>query len=98
MSREAKPYWKKQQQRWVCTINGKRITLGADKKAAFAKFRTLMQQPDSVGDHVATIYALSQVYLDWCLKHRAIGTYNKCQFRSESDAEFRAQLSGPGIW
>lgn len=76
MSREAKPYWKKQQQRWVCTINGKRITLGADKKAAFAKFRTLMQQPDSVGDHVATIYALSQVYLDWCLKHRAIGTYN----------------------
>jgi|GEM_PF-2324991 len=32
MSREPKPYFKKQQQRWVCTIDGKRITLGADKK------------------------------------------------------------------
>lgn len=75
MSREAKPYWKAQQQRWVCTINGKRITLGAEKKAAFAKFRTLMQQPEAVGDHVVTLYDLSQVYLDWCQKHRAKGTY-----------------------
>ena len=75
MPRETKPYWKTQQQRWVCTIDGKRITLGADRKAAFAKFRSLMQRPESVGDHIVTLYALSQVYLDWCQKHRASGTY-----------------------
>ena len=41
------------------------------EEGAFAKFRTLMQQPQAIGDHVVTVYDLSQVYFDWCQKHRA---------------------------
>ena len=37
MSRDPKPYWKKQQKRWVCTIDSKRITLGARQEDGLRK-------------------------------------------------------------
>ncbi|MEO8496766.1 MAG: tyrosine-type recombinase/integrase [Planctomycetota bacterium] len=75
MSREPKPYWKEQQQRWVCTIDGHRITLGADKKAAHDKFHQLMLNRKAVSAELSTVYALSQAYLDWCQENRTPGTY-----------------------
>ena len=75
MSREPKPYWKKQQKRWVCTIDGKRITLGADKKSAMEKFHWLMLDRKSIASELSTVYELSQAYLDWCHENRSEGTY-----------------------
>ena len=76
MSREPKPYWKMQQQRWVCTIDGKRITLGADKKSALEKFHQLMLNRETVQVSVSSVYELSQVYLDWCQSNRKPTTYS----------------------
>ncbi len=75
MSRESKPYFRKATQRWVCTIDGKRITLGPDKKAAHDKFHELMLNRNQVASELSTVYDLSQVYLDWCEQNRKRGTY-----------------------
>ncbi|MFG0253563.1 MAG: hypothetical protein ACF787_00470 [Rhodopirellula sp. JB053] len=66
MPREPKPNWKSQQQRWVCTIDGQRITLGAEKEAAFDKYHQLMLNRRAVSAEVSTVYELSQSHLDWC--------------------------------
>ncbi len=75
MPREAKPYYRKAQKRWVCTIDGQRITLGADKDEAMAKFHRLMLDRTAVTASVATVYGLSQLYLTWVQENRAQGTY-----------------------
>ena len=75
MSREPKPYWKKQQQRWVCTIDGKRVTLGSDKKSSLEKFHQLMLNRETVQVTVSTVYDLTQAYLDWCETNRKPTTY-----------------------
>ena len=76
MSREPKPYFKTQQQRWVCTIDGKRITLGADKKTAFEKFHQLMLNRECVQVTVSTVQDLANAYLDWCETNRSKATYD----------------------
>ncbi len=67
---------KSQQQRWVCTIDGQRITLGAEKEAAFDKYHQLMLNRRAVSAEVSTVYELSQSYLDWCQENRSAGTYS----------------------
>jgi integrase len=75
MPRKPKPYYRKAQKRWVCTIDGERITLGPDREAACEKFYELMLDRSSVQAHITTLYEVSQVYLDWILDNRAKGTY-----------------------
>lgn len=88
MPRESKPYYRKTQRRWVCTIDGKRITLSSNKKAAFAKFHELMLNRDQVAAELSTVYELSQAYLDWCQEHRKEGTYVKHKAYLQSLIEF----------
>lgn len=76
MARQPKPYYRKAQDRWVCTIDGNRITLGKDREAAHLKFHELMLDRDNLSAEVHTLYGLSQVYLDWCEIHRAKITYD----------------------
>lgn len=75
MPRDPKPYYRQVQNRWVCTIDGKRLTLGSDKKAAFEKFHKLMLNRKAVASELRTVYQLSQSYLDWCEENRSVGTY-----------------------
>lgn len=76
MPRQPKPYFRKAQKRWVCTINGNRVTLGKTKDEAMAKYHQLMLKPQTVSSELSTIYDLSQVYLDWVEKHRKKSTYD----------------------
>lgn len=76
MSRQPKPYYRKAQDRWVCTIDGNRVTLGQDKKAAFEQFHKLMSDRGAVKASVHTVYGLTQVYLDWVEVNRSAGTYD----------------------
>jgi integrase len=75
MPRQPKPYYRKAQKRWVCTIQGRRITLGPNREAAFAKFHELMLNQDNLSAEVNTLYDLSQVFLDWCKANRHENTY-----------------------
>lgn len=84
MPKPPKPYFKKQSQRWVCTIQGRRITLGKTKKEADEKFHSLMADQESVSSEVTSLYDLSQVYLEWCESHRKESTFNKHKHYLES--------------
>lgn len=84
MPRESKPYYRKSQKRWVATINGRRVTLGKDKKAAFEKFFQLMGDQSAIALEISTLYDLSQSYLDWVKENRKPGTYDKHLFYLKS--------------
>ncbi len=75
MPRKPEPYLRKQTNSWYCSIKGRQISLGRTKEAAFEKFHELMAKQDQVQDEISTLYALSQVYLDWCETNRKSGTY-----------------------
>jgi integrase len=75
MGRPPKPWQRKQTGSWYCTLEGKRVFLGNDKKAADKKFHELMARPADVSGQRMTLYKLSQVYLDWVEANRANGTY-----------------------
>ena len=76
MPRQPKPYLRKQTKSWYCSIAGRQIPLGRDRRAAYEKFHELMANRDQVRSEAATIYELSQAYLDWCEEHRKPGTYS----------------------
>ena len=76
MSREPKPYYRAVQDRWVCTIDGNRITLGKNKKEAFDKFHKLMTERTNIKANIHTVYGLTQAYLDWVQINRSEGTYD----------------------
>ncbi|GAB5406845.1 MAG: hypothetical protein Aurels2KO_50760 [Aureliella sp.] len=84
MPRKSEPYYRKAQKRWVATIDGRRVTLGENKKEAFEKFYKLMGNKASVQLEVNTLYELSQSYLDWVETNRASSTYDKHRFYLES--------------
>jgi hypothetical protein len=75
MPREPKPYYRKAQKRWVCTINGTRVTFGKTKEQAMVKYHQLMLNPSAVSSELSTVYQLAQAYLDWVQEHRKEGTY-----------------------
>lgn len=74
MPRQPKPYFRKVQKRWVCSIDGQRVNLGEDREAAFRKFHEPMLDRENLASQIHTAYGLSQIYPDWCNKHRTKGT------------------------
>ena len=76
MARKPKPYLRKQIKSWYCSINGKQISLGKDKEAAFQKFHELMANKNSLNGAFSTLYELSQSFLDWSEKNRKPKTYD----------------------
>lgn len=76
MPREPKPYYRKAQKRWVCTINGSRVTLGKTWEQAMVKYHQLMLNPSAVSSELSTVYQLALAYLDWVKEHRKEGTYD----------------------
>lgn len=76
MSREPKPYYRKAQKRWVCTINGVRITLGENREESLAEFHRLMTERENINAKLSTLYDLSQLYLTWVQENRKSATYN----------------------
>ncbi len=87
MGRPAKPFFRKQTKSWYCSIDGRQISLGANKRAAFEKFHELMADREKLVGEFTTLYELSQIYLDWCEKNRADGTYNRHRYYLKSFIE-----------
>lgn len=75
MPRQPKPFFRKQTQSWYCSINGRQISLGKSREAAFEKFHELMANRDQVKSELTTVYEISQTYLDWCQANRKPATY-----------------------
>lgn len=65
----------KQTKSWYCSIKGRQIALGKDRRSAHQKFQELVTDSRHVEVDANTLYELSQAYLDWCQIHRKPGTY-----------------------
>jgi len=74
---EAKPYFRKQTKSWYFSTGGKQYPLGKDREEAFRKFHEMMAEKEVLPTSVATLYELSQVYLDWCQTNRSKSTYDR---------------------
>jgi integrase len=77
---EIRPFFRKQTQSYYCQIAGKQIALGKDKKAAERKCRELVKNRQRLNEATLRVKELIALYLEWCLKHRAIKTYNLAQY------------------
>lgn len=75
MARPSKPFFRKQTKSWYCSIGGRQISLGKDRNTAFKKFYELMGEREQISKELATLYELSQAYLDWCEANRSPATY-----------------------
>jgi len=80
MPRQSKPYLRKQTRSWYCSIEGRQISLGKDRDAAFGKFYELMGDKAQVKNDRSTLYELSQAYLDWCKANRKPNTYTRHRY------------------
>jgi len=84
--RQPKPFYRKYTKSWYVQFGDKKIPLGKDKEAAFAKCHQLIALPDSLDAHTTGVRDLLNSYLDWVEKHRALATYNACRFYLSSFA------------
>src|SRR5262249_35781110 len=78
---------------WFVTINGTRIDLGRDKKAAFETFHRLIAEPRRLAAPSGALVALIDLFLDWCQKHRAPDTYEWYRYRLQRFAEAQPTLA-----
>lgn len=85
MSRQPKPWFRKDRNCWQVTIDGKRHNLGSDKKAAFAQFHELMLRPKETFQPASNllVVSLADDYLEWLLNNRAKPTYEWYRYRIE---------------
>ncbi len=87
MPRQSKPYFRQQTKSWYCSIGGKQIPLGKNKTEAHEKFYELMGRKDDIRADLATLYELTQTYLDWCQQNKKPSTYAKHLYYLKSFVE-----------
>ncbi len=85
--KQPKPFYRRFTKTWYVQIGKRQINLGRDKKLAWEKYHELMAKRDSVGEQLATMAQLFEVYLEWCSTRRSKGTYdnNRLYLRSFID-------------
>lgn len=74
--RQPKPYFRKQKQTWYVQIDGRQISLGRDRQAAWQRYHELMAGRVDLASEQATVAQLLETYLEWCSKNRSAGTYD----------------------
>ena len=76
MSRNPKPWFRKDRNAWFVTVNGSRHNLGPDREEAQRRFHELMLYGDvKSSDTALTVFSLFDEFLDWTKSQRAEQTY-----------------------
>ncbi len=76
MPRPSKPWFWKSRKSWFCTIEGERISLGAERESAFKSFYRLMTAEKRVAPTgTAALTVLVDQFLEWVQTNRAVDTY-----------------------
>ncbi|MEM8945763.1 MAG: tyrosine-type recombinase/integrase [Planctomycetota bacterium] len=86
--REPKPFFRKSKNAWYLQIGKRQISLGKDKKQAWARYHELMAEKRSTEDETVTIETLLEHYLDWVQKNRSAGTYGRLTHRLSHFARY----------
>ncbi|MEM6692877.1 MAG: site-specific integrase [Planctomycetota bacterium] len=84
MPRQPKPFFRKQTKSWYFSTGGKQFNLGKNKERAFVKFHEMMADSLTIVSDSATLYELTQVYLDWVESNRKPATYDRNRHYLES--------------
>lgn len=80
MAHFAKPWFRKGRG-WFLEFNGKQVKLGDDRDEAFDRYHKMMAGQSPTGNQVSSVI---DGFLDWCLRHRAPGTYRWHKIRCDS--------------
>ena len=94
MAKFPKPYFRKQRQVWAVQIGGRQISLGTDRKEAFAEYHRLMaSEGRPVVASKVTAHELCDLFLDHVQRHKAAATYEwyKNFLQSFSDHQGRVE-------
>ncbi len=84
MARRSRP-WLRKGRGWFVTINGKQVSLGKDKEAAYRLFHELMATPKTLPKTKHPLVStLLDDFLEWTEKHREPSTYASCKIRLQS--------------
>lgn len=67
--------WRRGKRGWYVTLDGRQISLGKSRDAAFQAYHDLMRQPRSVQTRPEMVAALVDRFLDYVQKHRAADTF-----------------------
>ena len=67
--------WRRGKRGWYVTLDGRQISLGKSRDAAFQAYHDLMRQPQSVQTRPEMVAAVVDRFLDYVQKHRAADTY-----------------------
>ena len=84
MARRPRP-WQRKGRGWFVTINGKQVSLGKNKAAAYRLFHELMAAPKELPKtRHPLVSELLDEFLDWTENHRAKATFESCKLRLQS--------------
>ena len=83
MSRQPKPWYRKDRRAWFVTIGGVRHNLGGDKKAAMKRYYELMRSPNAAKVPSKSFAAIADSFLDWVKSNRAPDTFEWYRYRLE---------------
>jgi integrase len=75
MSRDPKPWFRKDRDAWFVTINGRRYNLGPDRISAYDRFHELMLTGGEGDTGAVTVFRLFDDFLEWTKAQRAPRTY-----------------------
>jgi integrase len=84
-----KPFFRPKKQRWYVQLDCKHVNLGPDENEAFRRYHEIMaarKQPIPIvppSDDPLLIEVLD-AFLDWCMKHRELRTFESYQERIQS--------------
>ena len=76
---QPKPFFCKFTKSWYVQIGKQQINLGRDKKVAFEKYHQLMSNQGSQLPSISGVAELLDEHLEWLLRHRSKGTYEKAR-------------------
>jgi len=78
-----KPWFRPERGVWYVTLDGKQHNLGAEREAAFDRYRELLKAPRQKKVDLKSVAAVLDNFLDWTKTHRAPRTYEwyleRCQ-------------------
>ena len=89
MAHFPKPFHRPKKNRWYVQLDGKQVNLGPDKDEAFRRYHRLMagrQRPAAAPPAAGgpSLLEVLDAFLDWCLRHREIRTYETYKERLQS--------------
>lgn len=92
MKKFPKPWFRPSRNTWFVTLDGRQISLGPEKKAAFERYKALLANPRKARTTTGSLAEVVDAFLEWTQKHRAAETYEWYRYRLQRFIELHPNL------